>query len=128
MNSNTSEESHIISVNQSSTPLNTIITENHPSHASQSEHTIQSPTQLPIIQTGENEFLPISPNSEIASFPTNEINSIVNSSNLQSLVSPHQIRNVGPPPNPRIVSVREEDVDMLCQIIKDVQEQCNYEL
>lgn len=120
MNSNTSVESPIISMEQPSESSNSTM-ENQVVIASQLEPTTRPLIQLPISPTGENEsnqiLMPFVQESQLKSVTS----SASLSSNLKSNVKPHAL--LEKPPEVRILKVSKADIKALCQVITEFQEQ-----
>jgi hypothetical protein len=113
--------SHSILTTESLTPSN-LRTVNPPQHVSQLEHTTQSQIELHTTPIGESASNQILIPSEQISQSMNETNFAKPSVNLSSNVKPHAILEKVPK-EPRILRVSKEDVDALCQVITEFQQQ-----
>jgi hypothetical protein len=114
-------ESHIISTTESFTHSN-LRTVSPPQPVSQLEHMIPPQTESPTILTGESVSNQILIPSELVSQSKNETSFVKPSVSLLSNVKPHAILEKVPK-EPRILRVSKEDVDALCQVIAEFQEQ-----
>ena len=121
MNSNTSAESPITSMEQPFTPLNLMQESPPPPSVSQLEPMTRPPTLSPIMSIGENESNQILIPSAAPSPLKNETNSASPSSNLRSNAKPHVL--LDEPPKIRVLKVSKDDIKALCQVITEFQEQ-----
>jgi hypothetical protein len=122
MNSNTSTEFPITSVEQRLVPSNLTQQESHQQAVQQSEHTMRPQIQLPTSPIGSNAYNQILLPSEPLSHPKNATSSVSQSSNLKSHVSPQELLEK-PPQGPRILRVSKDDINALCQVITEFKEQ-----
>ncbi len=122
MSSNTSVESHIISAEQHSIPLNLMQQENHPINPLPLETIIQNPIPLSTSQTGRTESNPILIPSEVRSSPFKETPSAKSLLSLKSKVSANEILE-NHPHEPKILKVSKEDIQALCQVIREFKDQ-----
>ena len=120
MNSNTSVESPITSMEPPYTPLS-LTQENPPPSVLQLEPTMRPQIQLPISPIGESESNQILMPSADQCPPKSEINSANLSSNLRSHVKPHEL--LEKQPELKILKVSKDDIKALCQVITEFQEQ-----
>jgi hypothetical protein len=120
MNSNTSVESLTTSMEQPSRPSNSTLESPLPS-ASPLEPTMPPQIQLPTSPTGATESNQILIPSVLDSPPKSETNSASPSSNLRSNAKPHAL--LDEPPKIRVLKVSKEDINALCQVITEFQEQ-----
>jgi hypothetical protein len=120
MNLNTSMESPIISMEQPSAHLN-LTQGNLVANVPQLEHTMRPLIQLPISPIGERESNQILIPSAQPSQSKSATSSVNQSSNLRSLVKPHVL--LEKVPEVRVLKVSKEDINALCQVISEFQEQ-----
>jgi hypothetical protein len=120
MNLNKSVEFPTILMEKQSTPLN-LTQESQPQVVSQSEHMTRPLIQLPISPIGKNESNQILLPSATPSPLKSATSSASPSLNLKSNVKPHVL--LEKPPEVRILKVSKADINTLCQVIAEFQEQ-----
>jgi hypothetical protein len=114
-------ESHTISMEQPLRPLN-LTQESHPPSVSPLEPTMPLQIQLPISPTGLPESNQILMPSAVESPLKSETNSVKPSLSLRSNVKPHALLEKLPL-EPRVLKVSKDDINALCQVITEFQEQ-----
>ncbi len=122
MNSNTSAESPILSMEQLSIHSNSRPA-SPASTVSPSEPIAPTPTRLTIIPIGGSASNLVLLPSEPALSPMPVTHSATPSSNLKSHAKPQEIQE-SLPVEPRILRVTKEDIQALCQVIEEFKEQC----
>lgn len=123
MNSNTSEESRTTyEMDPMSIPSNLTQPENHLVNASSLEPTMRRPIPSNMLQTGESVSNPILMPTAPLSSPKSVTPSEKPLLNLKSQVTANEILE-SRPPEPKILKVRKEDVEALCQMIREFKDQ-----
>jgi hypothetical protein len=121
MNSNTSEASPTILMEMSSASSN-LMQENQPPIAWPLEPTTPPRIPSPSLSTGSSPSNPILMPSDPLSMHRSETNSVKPLPNLKSNAKPHEIQEKQVA-EPRVLKVRKEDIQALCQVIQEFQEQ-----
>ena len=121
MNSNISEEFHIISMEQQSTSSSSTGQESPLQTVSQSENTMRPQIQLPTTPIGRSESGQTLNLLEQGSSSAKGTDSGRLSSDLVVLKRPKEL--LENPAQPRILRVSKEDIKALCQVITEFQEQ-----
>lgn len=122
MSSNTYMESPITSAEQLSIPLNLMQQDNHPINPLPLETIIQNQIPLSTLQTGEIMSNLILIPSEVPLCPSKEIPFAKSSLSLKSKVSANEILE-NHPHEPKILKVSKEDIQALCQVIREFKDQ-----